>query len=122
MNTKVKWIIGGIVVVLLSWGAWKAWTIYRTVKSIQDKVPGMSVGTDGLSLVKEDGEGNKFNVRLGRDGLSVVGTKDGKPVEIKIDGGSMKVGHGDKQIQIPLEELKKQLKLLNGVKDESVEE
>ena len=70
-------------------------------------MPGVTMGTDGLNLVKEDGQGNKFNIRLGVDGLSISGSKDGQPVEIKIDSNGMKAGHGDKQIQIPLEELKK---------------
>lgn len=122
MSSKVKLAVLCVVAVLLGWGAWKVWTIYRAFKDIQEQVPGVTMGTDGLNLVKEDEQGNKFNVRLGADGLSIAGTKDGKPVEIKIDSGSMKVGHGDKQIQIPLDELKKQLKLLNGVKEESVVE
>ena len=121
MSTKVKAAILGIIAVLLGWGAWTVWTIYQTIKSIQEKVPGVTMGTDGLNLVKEDGQGNKFNIRLGVDGLSISGSKDGQPVEIKIDSNGMKAGHGDKQIQIPLEELKKQLKLMNGVREESEE-
>jgi len=119
MKSKIKLAILIVVALLVGWGLWKIWRFYDAVKNISEAVPGMSMGTDGFSMVKEDGQGNKFNIRFGGDGLSIAGEKDGLPVEVKIDRGGMKVGHGDKQIQIPLEELKKQLKLMSGIKEES---
>ena len=77
--------------------------------------------SDGINLVKEDSQGNKFNVKIGPNGLSIVGSKDGKPVEIKVDAAGMQVGRDGKQFQIPMEELKEQLKLIKGAKKESVE-
>lgn len=122
MKTKIKLFVWGIVIVLLGWGIWKAWDIYQVVKTVKENVPGVSLNTDGVSLVKEDGQGNKFDIKIGSEGISISGNKDGQPIEIKVDAAGMKVGKGEKQIQIPIEELKKQFKLMNGAKKESVEE
>lgn len=122
MKTKIKLFVWGIVIVLLGWGIWKAWDIYQAVKTVKENVPGVSLNTDGVSLVKEDGQGNKFDIKIGSEGISISGNKDGQPIEIKVDAAGMKVGKGEKQIQIPIEELKKQFKLMNGAKKESVVE
>lgn len=122
MKTKIKLFVWGIGIVLLGWGIWKAWDIYQVMKTVKENVPGVSLNTDGVSLVKEDEQGNKFDIKIGSEGISISGNKDGQPIEIKVDAAGMKVGNGEKQIQIPIEELKKQFKLMNGAKKESVEE
>ena len=106
MKKNVKLVLLIAVLALLGWGIWKAWSIYKVVQGIRENVPGVSMGSDGINLVKEDSQGNKFNVKIGPNGLSIVG---------------MQVGRDGKQFQIPMEELKEQLKLIKGAKKESVE-
>ena len=121
MKKNVKLVLLSAVLALLGGGLWKAWSIYKVVQGIRENVPGVSMVSDGINLVKEDSQGNKFNVKIGPNGLSIVGSKDGKPVEIKVDAAGMQVGRDGKQFQIPIEELKEQLKLIKGAKKESVE-
>lgn len=121
MKTKIKLIIGIALAILLGWGAWKAWSAYQVIKTVKENVPGVTVNTDGIKWSKEDGRGNKFNIQVGPKGVSIVGNKNGKPIEIKVDASGMNVDNGGKQMQIPLDELKKQLEMMNSAKKESAE-
>lgn len=66
MKKNVKLVLLIAVLALLGWGIWKAWSIYKVVQGIRENVPGVSMGSDGINLVKEDSQGNKFNVKSGR--------------------------------------------------------
>lgn len=72
------------VLALLGWGIWKAWSIYKVVQGIRENVPGVSMVSDGINLVKEDSQGNKFNVKIGPNGLSIVGSKDGNRLKSRL--------------------------------------
>ena len=60
MKKNVKLVLLIAVLALLGWGIWKAWSIYKVVQGIRENVPGVSMGSDGINLVKEDSQGNKL--------------------------------------------------------------
>ncbi len=121
MKKHVKLTILVAVAVLLGWGAWKAWRVYQAVKAIKENVPGVTINTDGVNFVQEDEDGNKVHIKLGTNGIVVAGNKGNLPIQVKVDADGVKLGSGENEVQIPLEVLKEQLKLMTGVKEESAE-
>lgn len=121
MKKQVKLTILIAVAVLLGWGAWKAWRVYQAVKAIKENVPGVTINTDGFNIVKEDEDGNKVHIKVGKNGVVLAGNKGNLPIQVKVDADGVKLGSGENEVQIPLEVLKEQLKLMTGVKEESAE-